>query len=85
LLHSDLGGPSEAAKAVVEKFRGELPVVKTSLDELAANFTDPASQGPVAYPAQYLTEHPELGNATVKADSIIAVQTFLEILNGYYD
>jgi hypothetical protein len=85
LLHDDLGGPAEAANAVVEKFRSELPSLKTPLDDLAANFTDPDSQGPGAYSGQYLIEHPELENATVKADALVAVETFIEILRQYYN
>jgi hypothetical protein len=85
LLHNDLGGPAEAANAVTEKFRSELSILKTPLDDLAANFTDPESQGPMAYSGQYLIEHPELDSATVKADAILAVETFIEILSEYYN
>jgi hypothetical protein len=84
LLHNDLGGPADAANAVVEKFRDELANLKTPLDDLAANFIDPDSQGPGAYSGQYLIEHPEHDTASVKADSIIAVEAFINILGAYY-
>lgn len=85
MLHNDPGGPTEAANAVVERFHGELPGLKTPLDDLAANFTDPDSQGPKAYSDQYSIEHPELEISTVKADAIVAVEKFIEILRHWYN
>lgn len=84
LLHNDLGGPAEAATAVIEKFHRELPGLKTPLDDLAANFTDSDSQGPAAYANQYLIEHPELDAATAKADAIVAIESFIERLREFY-
>lgn len=83
LLHNDLGGPLNAASAVIEKFRGQLPGLKTSIDDLAANFADPKSQGPVAYSDQYLIEYPDIDVATAKADAIIGVEIFYKELSEH--
>ncbi len=70
-------------RAVIEKFCGQLPGIKTSLDDLAANFADPKSQGPVAYSDQYLIEYPDIDVATAKADAIIGVETFYKELSEH--
>lgn len=81
LLHNDLGGPSEAAQAVIDKLGERTPAASnTALAELAANFTDPHSQGPRAYADQFLIEHPDYGLDAAKADAIAAVQEFCSAL-----
>lgn len=86
LLHNDLGGPKEAARAVVSRFgREALESSKTALADLAANFTDIHAQGPIAYADQFLLDHPEFDRAQAKADAIAAVAEFLEVVanSGY--
>lgn len=83
LLHNDLGGPIPAAKAVLSKFGNrEMAASRTPLAELAANFVDPKAQGPKAYAAQFLIEHPDYGSDAAKADAIAAVQEFCEALKN---
>ncbi|MGQ0617624.1 MAG: hypothetical protein ACT4PW_11650 [Acidimicrobiia bacterium] len=77
LLHNDVGGAASAANAVRARFEPDLVgAVRTALDDLLANFTNPGDQGPVAYAEQMLTDHPELDAATVAADAVLAVEAF---------
>lgn len=80
LLNNDAGGPPEAAAAVIRRFGDELGSIRTALDDLHANFADPAAQGPQAYAEQMLIDHPELDHTTLLADAVIAVETFHAIL-----
>lgn len=81
LLHNDLGGPIQAAQAVVDRLgKGALTASRTALAELAANFADPRSQGPAAYADQFLVDHPDYDQAQAKADAVIAVAEFYEAL-----
>lgn len=81
LLHNDLGGPIEAAGAVINTFG---PVAsgasQTALAELAANFATPYSQGPVAYAEQFLINHPDYDLSQAKADAVAAVGEFCDTL-----
>lgn len=81
LLHNDLGGPIQAAQAVVERFgKRALKASRTALAELAANFADPHAQGPKAYADQFLVDHPEYDQSQAKADAVTAVAEFCEAL-----
>ena len=83
LLHNDSGGPAQAADAVRARFDADLVgAVRTSLDDLAANFTGPGDQGPSAYTAQMHLDHPELDPATLAADAVLAVEAFHRRLFG---
>ena len=76
LMHNDMGGPDEAAEAVLECFGSELSAARTSLDDLLANFSTPDAQGPRAYVEQMLIDHPDFDEATIAADAVLAVGTF---------
>jgi hypothetical protein len=76
LLHNNAGGPREAAYAVRKAFPDDLAAVRTSLDDLAANFQLPAHQGPSAYAAQMRVDYPEQVEATLRADAVAAVREF---------
>jgi hypothetical protein len=77
LLHNDAGGPAAAAAAVQARFGSELVgSIRTALDDLAANFASPSAQGPQAYAVQMLLDHPELDEATLLADAVLAVEEF---------
>ncbi|HTW73338.1 MAG TPA: nucleotidyl transferase AbiEii/AbiGii toxin family protein [Steroidobacteraceae bacterium] len=81
LLHNDLGGPIQAARAVVDRLgRGALKSSSTALAELTANFADPRSQGPGAYADQFLVDHPDYDQAQARADAVTAVTEFCEAL-----
>ena len=81
LLHNDLGGPSKAADAVIRLFgEAALNASKTALAELAANFADPQSQGPLAYADQFLIDHPDHDRSQAKADAVTAVAEFCDAL-----
>jgi hypothetical protein len=81
LLHNDAGGPEQAAHAVLDRFTAELVgAALTGLADLAANFTDPQSQGPQAYASQMMVDHPDLDRARITADSVVAVKTFCNML-----
>ncbi|MBI1843760.1 MAG: hypothetical protein HYR89_03990, partial [Actinobacteria bacterium] len=72
-----VGGAALAADAVRARFELDLVgAVRTALDDLLVNFTNPGDQGPVAYAEQMLTDHPELDAATVAADAVLAVEAF---------
>lgn len=83
LLHNDLGGPAAAADAVIKKFGGVLGASKTALDDLVANFADSQTQGPKAYADQILVEHPEYDRETAKADAIVGVAEFYNLLANH--
>ena len=73
--------PEEAAQAVRAQFGGELlGATRTTLNDLLANFSDPASQGPQAYASQMLADHPELDRVTVTAEAVVAVKAFHQLL-----
>lgn len=77
LLHNDRGGPAQAADAVRDSFASDLVgPVRTSLDDLLANFMGPSDQGPTAYAEQMHLDHPELDLATLAADAVLAVEAF---------
>lgn len=80
LLHNDHGGHDAAIRRVLERFRDELPVLRTALGDLQANFADPRAQGPEAYADQILVDHVGLDGATLRADAVIAVGAFCEAL-----
>lgn len=80
LLHNNAGGPRAAAHAVRETFPEDLGSVRTSLDDLAANFQLPRHQGPVAYAAQMRVDYPEQDEATLRADAVAAVREFRRTL-----
>lgn len=81
LLHNDLGGPVQAAQAVVDRFgKGALKASRTALAELAANFADLQSQGPAAYTNQFLVDHPDYDRSQAKADAVTAIAEFCEAL-----
>ena len=77
LLHDDAGGPQAAARQVRGRFGDDLVgSIRTALDDLSANFADPDGQGPAAYASQMVLDHPGLGEAQLRADSVLAVQSF---------
>ena len=76
LLHNNAGGPEDAAQAVLDRFSDELGTVRTSLDDLLANFATPETQGPQAYAEQMTIDHSELDRTVLLADAVIAVETF---------
>lgn len=81
LLHSDLGGPEQAAAAVRTRFRSDLVgSVRTALDDLLANFETPGAQGPQAYAEQMLVDHPELNGTVLAGDAVLAVGSFYRAL-----
>jgi hypothetical protein len=82
LLHNDHGGPDAAAARVLDLFRDDLRALRTSLDDLQANFADPRAQGPEAYADQMLVDHPDLDAATLRADAVLAIGAFCGALNG---
>jgi hypothetical protein len=79
LLHNDAGGPEAAAAVVMERFGGEISgSIRSAIEDLTANFANPAAQGPLAYAGQILLDHPELDRATAAADAVVAVTAFSE-------
>lgn len=77
LLHNDLGGPEQAAAAVVARFPNELTgPVRTALDDLLANYATSDAQGPQAYAEQMVIDNPELDATTLAADAALAVSSF---------
>jgi len=81
LLHNDLGGPTQAAQAILDRFGdGALKASATALAELSANFGDLQAQGTAAYADQFIVDHPDSDQAQAKADAIAAVAEFCEAL-----
>ena len=81
LLHNDLGGPEEAARLVRERFGDAISAeMRTAIDDLRANFASSSAQGPRAYASQILLDHPDLDEAQILADAVIAVEAFVVAL-----
>ncbi len=82
LNHNDRGGPEAAARRVVELFAGDLSTLRLALSDLQANFSNTRAQGPEAYAEQMLLDHPDLDRLTLRADAVLAVETFCEQLHA---
>jgi hypothetical protein len=67
---------------VLDAFRDDLPVLRTALGDLQANFSDPRAQGPEAYADQMLVDHPDLDGANLRADAVLAASAFCDALRG---
>jgi hypothetical protein len=80
IIHNDAGGPVAAARAVKASFENVLASVDSALEDWAANFADPTAQGPQAYVAQMMLNHPELDPKTLAADAVVNVQEFFRVL-----
>lgn len=78
LLENDAGGPSDAAAAVGKLVDGDVRIHQTALDDLRSNFADVEAQGAHAYADQMLVDHPDLNAATLRADAVLAVRSFVE-------
>lgn len=76
LMHNNAGGPQQAAEAVVACFGDERKALRSAMDDLLANFAEPNAQGPRAYAGQMRVDHPELDNATLRADAVVSVRAF---------
>jgi len=81
LLHNDLGGPAGAARAIVERFSGDLRgETLSALTDLWANFATPMAQGPSAYAEQMSLDNPTIPIETNAADAVTALRIFLREL-----
>jgi hypothetical protein len=81
VLHNDLGGPTAAGQRVAERFGAELAgQTRTALDELAANFAGPSSQGAVAYAEAMLGGHPGLDWDLLVNDAVAAIDQFTTVV-----
>ena len=78
LLHNDAGGTAAAVALVQKRFVGEVPALQTALNDLEANFQDPAAQGSLAYVTQMRIDHPELDPEMLAADAVLAVGEFCQ-------
>jgi hypothetical protein len=76
LRHNNAGGPQEAADRVRALFAGDLAGMTTELDDLAANFTGPSDQGPIAYAEQFAIDHPGSDHEALQADAVFVVTAF---------
>jgi hypothetical protein len=69
---------------VIEVFEADLAgPIRSGIDDLHANFADPAAQGPRAYAGQMLVDHPELDERTLLADAVTAVDEFCLLLKPH--
>lgn len=81
LLHSNEGGPRDAAERTKTIFSADLVgETRTALDELLSNFTRESDQGPSAYATQFLIDHPEEDGDQLRADAVLAVRMFHGVL-----
>jgi hypothetical protein len=81
LSHNDLGGPDQAAAAVLERFGDDLNgSIRSAVEDLKANFAMPRAQGPAAYADQMRLDHPELDRTMLAADAVVAVERFCEMI-----
>jgi hypothetical protein len=78
LLENDAGGPTAAASAVVELIDSDARPHQTALDDLRSNFADADAQGSRAFAEQMLVDHPDSNIATLRADALLAVRSFLD-------
>lgn len=82
LLHNDQGGTDAAVRRVLDLFRDDLPIVRSALGDLEANFANPRTQGPEAYADQMLVDHEGLDGAALRADAVLAIGAFCQALRG---
>ena len=78
-MFNDAGGPTAAAAAVRRVLGPDTPgSVRTSLDDLAENFTSPSDQGPQAYAEQLVADHVDLDldYGSLLIDAVAAVRAF---------
>jgi len=80
LAHNAAGGPTEAAELGLKYFGEELNVMRSSIDDLKANFAEPSAQGSIAYQEQMMIDHPDLDATTLRADAVVNVNTFINAL-----
>ncbi len=80
LAHNEVGGPQQAAEAVIACFGGERATLRPAMDDLLANFAEPDAQGPRAYAEQMRVDHPELDSTVLRADAVVSVRTFHTVL-----
>lgn len=67
---------------MLDLFGGDLPVLRTALGDLHANFAHPRAQGPEAYADQMQVDHQDLDGANLRAEAVLAVGAFCEALLG---
>jgi hypothetical protein len=83
LLHNRAGGPSEAAGVLADgKLRAAVPVLRSTLLEIAERYRTPNAVGPSGYAEQALLAAPESDEAELRADAVAAVAEFLEALDA---
>lgn len=76
LLHNDVGGPEAAALLSSPVLGTSSRARSASRSTISPRTSSRNAQGPQAYAAQMLLDHPELDEAQVHADAILAVETF---------
>lgn len=74
------GSRYQAAEAIIALFDDKRATLRSVLDDLMANFADPAAQGPRAYAEQMRLDHPELDETVLRADAVIGVRIFYTLL-----
>ena len=62
---------------------GLIGPIRTSFEDLQADFADPDSQGPQAYADQMLVDQPERDPRTLLADAVTAVDEFCRLIRGH--
>lgn len=83
LIHNRAGGPQQAARQLLEgKLAAAIPGLQSTLREVAARFNSPSDFAPECYASQMRLVDPALDEATLRADAVVAVAEFLELLRG---
>lgn len=81
LIHNRAGGPQQAAERLLE---GELSAAARGMEstfrEIGARYDSPNDFAPQCYAAQMRLVEPELDQAMLRADAVVAVAEFIETL-----
>jgi hypothetical protein len=81
LIHNSAGGPTQAAERLrTGELADALPGLRATLGEIEARFGRPTDYAPTCFAAEMLRVDPELEEATLRADAVVAVAEFVETL-----
>lgn len=70
-------GGHHHARTLRPELTGE---IRTALDDLRANSAGPGAQGPTGYARQMIIDHPGSRETELRADAVLAVETFYSAL-----
>jgi len=81
LIHNREGGPQKAAERLLEgKLSAATRSLKSTFREIGARYNSPSDFAPQCYATQMLLVDPELDEAILRTDAVVAIAEFIEML-----